>query len=67
MMPKWKRTKMLWDSLLILAMLYFSCVRKNLIDLCMVGLNSMSWINSKSSLRESGNIVLTLARCEEKT
>ena len=58
---------MLWDSFLILAMLYFSCVRKNLIDLCKVGLNSMSWIDLKSSLRESGSIALTLARCEEKT
>jgi hypothetical protein len=56
----------LWASLLILAMLYFSCVRKKLID-CMVGLNSMSRICLKSSLRESGSITLTLARCEEKT
>ena len=57
---------MLWASLLILAMLYFSCERKNLMVLSIVGLNSMSLISLKPSFREVGSIILTLVRCEEK-
>ena len=34
--------------------------------LSIVGLNSMSLISLKPSLREVGSIILTLARCEEK-
>ena len=60
------RQEMFWASLLILAVFCFSWVQKKMMVLRMVGLNSMSWIRLKPSLREEGSISLTLARCEEK-
>ena len=41
-------------------------MRKNLIVLSVVGLNSMSWMRLKPSLNEVGSIILTLARWEEQ-
>ena len=56
------RQEMLCASLLILAILCFSCLRKKLMDLSIVGLNSMSWMCLKPSLSEVGSIIRTFAR-----
>ena len=48
------KPKMLWDSFLILAVVSFYCVQKNVIVFSVVGLNLKSWMCLKPSLDEVG-------------
>ena len=57
---------MLFSLFWILLILYCSCCNKNLILLCMLGLNSKSRMCLKSFISADGSTALVLARLPRK-